>query len=70
MISHQFVLNLKRMPNATFRKGLKPKKVTLEEAFTFAPSFHASLASPEDDPLPPMDELLRISISATRPFVQ
>jgi hypothetical protein len=44
-------------------------QVTLEEAFTFAPSFHANLASP-DDPLPPMDELLRISISATRPFVQ
>jgi hypothetical protein len=44
-------------------------QVTLEEAFTFAPSFHARLDTP-DDPLPPMDELLRISISATHPFVQ
>lgn len=44
-------------------------QVTLEEAFTFAPSFHASLTNP-DDPLPPISELLRISVSATRPFVQ
>jgi len=44
-------------------------QVTLEEAFTFAPSFHASLTNP-DDPLPPSEELLRISVSATRPFVQ
>jgi hypothetical protein len=44
-------------------------QVTLEEALTFAPSFHAKLNSP-DDPLPPMEELLRISVSATRPFVQ
>jgi hypothetical protein len=44
-------------------------QVTLEEAFTFAPSLGARLDSP-DDPLPPISELLRISISATRPFVQ
>ena len=44
-------------------------QVTLAEAFTFCPSFHARLTNP-DDPLPPMDELLRISISATRPFIQ
>jgi hypothetical protein len=44
-------------------------QVTLEEALTFAPSFHARLNSP-DDPLPPIDELLRVSVSATRPFVQ
>ena len=44
-------------------------QVTLEEALTFAPSFHAKLNSP-DDPLPPMEELVRVSVSATRPFVQ
>ena len=44
-------------------------QVTLEEAFTFALSFHARLTNP-DDPLPPIDELLRISISASRPFVK
>ena len=44
-------------------------QVTLEEALTFAPSFHAKLNSP-DDPLPPIDKLLRISVSATRPLVQ
>jgi hypothetical protein len=44
-------------------------QVTLEEAFTFAPSFAARLNSP-DDPLPPISEMLRISISASRPFVQ
>ena len=44
-------------------------QVTLEEAFTFAPSFGVRLDSP-DDPLPPISELLRISISASRPFVQ
>lgn len=44
-------------------------QVTLAEAFTFCPSFHARLNNP-DDPLPPINELLRISISATRPFVQ
>jgi len=44
-------------------------QVTLEEALTFAPSFHAKLNSP-DDPLPPISELVRVSVSATRPFVQ
>jgi hypothetical protein len=44
-------------------------QVTLKEALTFAPSFHAKLNSP-DDPLPPMEELVRVSVSATRPFVQ
>ncbi|WP_417909441.1 DUF4469 domain-containing protein [Candidatus Electronema sp. PJ] len=44
-------------------------QVTLEEALTFAPSFHGKLNSP-DDPLPPISELLRVSISATRPFIQ
>jgi hypothetical protein len=44
-------------------------QVTLEEAITFAPSFHARLDNP-DDPLPPISELLRVSISATRPFIQ
>jgi hypothetical protein len=44
-------------------------QVTLEEAFTFCPSLSGRLATP-DAPLPPISELLRISISATRPFVQ
>ncbi len=44
-------------------------QVTLEEAITFRPSFHARLTAP-DEPLPPMDELLRVSVSATRPFVR
>lgn len=44
-------------------------QVTLEDAFTFCPSFHARLNSP-DDPLPPLEELLRISITATRPFIR
>jgi hypothetical protein len=44
-------------------------QVTLEEALTFAPAFRGKLNSPAD-PLPPVSELLRISVSATRPFVQ
>lgn len=44
-------------------------QVTLEDAITFCPSFHARLNSP-DDPLPPLEELLRISITATRPFIR
>jgi len=44
-------------------------QVTYEDAFTFRPSFHARLDSP-DDPLPPMDELLRVRVSASRPFVK
>ena len=44
-------------------------QVTLEEALTFALSFGGKLNSPAD-PLPPIDELVRVSVSATRPFVQ
>lgn len=44
-------------------------QVTYEDAFTYRPSFHARLDSP-DDPLPPMDELLRVRVSASRPFVK
>jgi hypothetical protein len=44
-------------------------QITLEDACTFRPSFHARLDAP-DDPLPPMDELLQINISASRPFVK
>ena len=44
-------------------------QVTLEEAFTFCPSLSGRLNSP-DDPLPPNREVLRVSVSATRPFVQ
>ncbi len=44
-------------------------QVTLEDACTFRPSLHARLDAP-DDPLPPMDELLDINISASRPLVK
>jgi len=44
-------------------------QVTLENAFTFRPSLHARLDSP-DDPLPPMDELLDVTASASQPFVK
>jgi hypothetical protein len=44
-------------------------QVTLENAFTYRPSFHARLDAP-DDPLPPMAELLQINVSASRPFVK
>ncbi len=44
-------------------------QVTLEDAFTFCPSLGGRLNSP-DDPLPPVSELLRISVSASRPLVQ
>ena len=44
-------------------------QVTLKDVLTIRPSFHASLATP-DDPLPPMEELFRLSITATRPFVR
>ena len=40
-------------------------QVTLENAFTFRPSLHARLDSP-DAPLPPMDELLDITVAAAR----
>jgi hypothetical protein len=44
-------------------------QVTLEDACTFRPALHARLDAP-DDPLPPIDELLDINISASRPFVK
>ena len=44
-------------------------QVTLEEAFTFALSFHARLNSP-DEPLQSNDSVLRVSVSATRPMLQ
>jgi len=44
-------------------------QVTLENAFTFRPSLHARLDAP-DDPLPPMDELLDVTVSASQPFVK
>lgn len=43
--------------------------VTLENAFTFRPSLHARLESP-DDPLPPLDELLDVTIAPSQPFVK
>jgi len=48
---------------------LEGLQVTLEDAMTFQPSLSGRLASP-DAPLPPIDKLLKISISATRPYVK
>ena len=44
-------------------------QVTYEDAFTYRPSFHARLDTP-DDPLPSMDKLLRVKVSASRNFVK
>lgn len=44
-------------------------QVTLEGAFTFRPSLHARLDAP-DDPLPPTDELLDVTIYASQPFIK
>jgi nucleoid DNA-binding protein len=44
-------------------------QVTLEDAFTFALSFHIRLNSPGES-LPSLEEFMRISVSATRPFTQ
>lgn len=48
---------------------LEGLQVTLEDTMTFQPSLSGRLDTP-DAPLPPMDELLKISISATRPYVK
>ncbi|MGR0480472.1 MAG: DUF4469 domain-containing protein [Candidatus Electronema sp. V4] len=48
---------------------LEGLQVTLEETMIFRPAFTARLASP-DAPLPPMEELLGINISASQPFVK
>uniref|UniRef100_UPI0040559F65 hypothetical protein n=1 Tax=Candidatus Electronema sp. TaxID=2698783 RepID=UPI0040559F65 len=48
---------------------LEGLQVTLEDALIFRPAFHARLASP-DAPLPPMEELLGINISASQPFAK
>ncbi len=44
-------------------------QVTLENAFTIRPSLHARLDGP-DDPLPPIDELLDVTVSASQPFIK
>jgi hypothetical protein len=44
-------------------------QVTLENAFTFRPALRARLDSP-DDPLPPADELLDITVAAARSCVK
>ncbi|MCP4610145.1 MAG: hypothetical protein GY845_15660, partial [Planctomycetes bacterium] len=44
-------------------------KVTLEDAFSYRLSFHARLDEP-DDPLPPVEEMVRVKVSASRPFVK
>src|SRR5512133_47126 len=48
---------------------LEGLQVTLEETMIFRPAFTARLASP-DAPLPPMEELLGINISASQPYVK
>jgi hypothetical protein len=48
---------------------LEGLQVTLEETMIFRPAFTARLAAP-DAPLPPMEELLGINISASQPYVK
>lgn len=43
-------------------------QVTLEDALTFRPGLHGRLATP-DAPLPPVEELLGLNVSASRPLV-
>ena len=44
-------------------------KVTLEDAFSYSLSFHARLNEP-DDSLPPVEDMLRVKVSASRAFVR
>ncbi|WP_417911558.1 HU family DNA-binding protein [Candidatus Electronema sp. TJ] len=44
-------------------------QVTIANAFTFRLSFAARLDTP-DDPLPPAEEVLRVSVTASRPFAE
>jgi hypothetical protein len=44
-------------------------KVTFEDAFSYSLSFHARLNEP-DDPLPPVEDMLRVKVSASRAFVR
>ncbi len=44
-------------------------QVTLEDGFRYRLSFHARLNEP-DDQLPPVEDMLRVKISASRPFVK
>ncbi|CAK8717169.1 DUF4469 domain-containing protein [Candidatus Electronema halotolerans] len=48
---------------------LEGLQVTLEDAMTFRPAFHARLDAP-DAPLPPMEQLLGLNISASQPYVK
>jgi hypothetical protein len=51
------------------RQLLNGKQVTLENAFSYHLSFSARLDSP-DDPLPPIDKMLKVKVSASRTFVK
>ena len=44
-------------------------QVTLKDTLTIRPTLHARLNTP-DDPLPPMEELFHLSITATRPYIR
>ena len=44
-------------------------QITLEEVLTLRPSLHARLTTP-DEPLPPIEDLLRLNASISRPFTQ
>lgn len=48
---------------------LEGLQVTLEDTMIFRPAFHAKLDTP-DTPLPPMEKLLSINISASQPYVK
>jgi len=51
------------------RQLVNGNQVTLENAFSYRLSFNARLNGP-DDPLPPVEEMLRVKVSASRTFVK
>jgi len=51
------------------RQLIKGNKVTLEDAFSYSLSFKARLNDPDDQP-PPVEDMLRVKVSASRVFVR
>lgn len=51
------------------RQLVSGNQVTLENAFSYRLSFNARLNGP-DDPLPPVEDMLRVKVSASRTFVK
>jgi hypothetical protein len=51
------------------RQLINGNQVTLEHAFSYRLSFNARLNDP-DDPLPPVEKMLKVKVSASRSFVK